>query len=96
MNCSASAIFDSTYDSDRGAAVPSEGDVAGVNDCRIRVLIGDGCESIDGRDFVDIMFALGTDGRGSSRRSCRYNDRAFVACAMISVGLRCLLSLFEV
>lgn len=71
MNCSASCSLDSRYDSGRCAVVPSVGDVGGVNDCRILDLIGDGCERIDGRDLVDMLFALGAEGSGSSRSSCR-------------------------
>ena len=59
------------YDSDLCAVVPNVGDVAGENEARILVFIGDGCERMEGLDLADRAELGDDDGSGSSRRSWR-------------------------
>ncbi len=83
MNCSASCILPSTYDCGCSAAV-AKGDSVGVNDDRIRALIADGFDKIDGLERDARWEGDAGEGNGSSRRSCRYSERSLDACAIFS------------
>ena len=57
--------------------------VGAVNDVRNRVLSGEGCDKMDGLDFA--TGEDGVEGKGSSRSSWRYSERALVACAIVFI-----------
>jgi hypothetical protein len=84
MNCSVSCILPSTYACGCSAAVP-EVDALGSKDDRIRDLIADGCDKIDGLERDGSWDGDAGEGNGSSRRSCRYNERSLDACAIFLV-----------